>query len=694
MTNLIHVVLTKIKANWSSPAAARWAKILVFLSLFIFLGSLITYKIPLPAAEDLPRQMANGRDILQGNFEVLTTNFYSYTEPNFYFANHHWLYGVFAYILYNIVGWSGLVVFKIIFILATFSLLFLIALRKADFWLVSLCSIPAIFMLAGRSDFRPELFGYFFVAFYIYTFFKLEENPKSKLIYWLIPAQIIWANIHITWPIGVMLAGGFLFERIVLEPTIPFRKKFSLNGLKGLVANPIIKKLAILTIVLTLVGFINPLGIRGVIYSLTANIGSGDTALVKSSEVQPLSSTIDDLPRWASISMGLVWPILIASLFGFIIGWRRKLIFYFLVFLGSATLTYSMIRGVPFLGIIFLLAFPANLNNLFIRAKDFIISKLKLPKINFEIILNLALALFVVVYMTKNYSTFLFGQEVGVGVCRNLEDSIQFFLENGLKGPIFNDTDIGSYLSYYLYPEERIYADNRFGDAYSDKFFADDYVAAVTDEARWDLVLEKYRFNVIFLYQYDQGFNMRDFMYRRIQDTDDWVFVYGDRWSIILVRNIAQNQAIIDKYAITGENAGQRFSSLTEEYDGYNQVAVGDLYSLMGYPGAAMANYAVAVAEEPGWAKIWFTMGKMELQRADEVGSNTALALMYLQQAIDRGWKTPNSYSFLALAYYRLGQMEKAKEAVNEELKINPKSTDAQAWLGKFARDEMGITEE
>lgn len=181
-------------------------------------------------------------------------------------------------------------------------------------------------------------------------------------------------------------------------------------------------------------------------------------------------------------------------------------------------------------------------------------------------------------------------------------------------------------------------------------------------------------------------------MYRRIRDPK-WVFVYGDRFSVILVRNIPENEEVIRKYAINIDNAQDRFKYMSEDYDGYNQVALADLYSLMGKADWAMANYAVAVAEHPEWAKIWFVMGKMELQRADGA-SNPALGLMYIQQAIDKGWKTTNSYSFLSLAYYRLGQLDKVEETIAKQLEINPDSDDAKTWISNLVRARAGKLED
>ena len=74
-------------------------------------------------------------------------------------------------------------------------------------------------------------------------------------------------------------------------------------------------------------------------------------------------------------------------------------------------------------------------------------------------------------------------------------------------------------------------------------------------------------------------------------------------------------------------------------------------------------------------------LGSMELNKVDQENSNANLALLYLQRAIEAGWKTTESYSYLALAHYRLGNIEEAKQAVYKELKIDKDSLDAKSWL-------------
>lgn len=647
----------------------KWSKAAVFAILLIFYGSLITFKIPLPAAEDLPRQMQNGKDILQGHFDVLSKNVYSYTEPDHHFNNSHWLYGIVAYLLHQAVGWGGMVVFKVLFILLTFALLFSIALRRADFWLVALCSIPMIVMLTDRASLRPELFNYFFIVLYVYALFHLEEHPKSNWVYGLIPLQVVWANMHISYPIGIMIVGGFLLEKIVLN-------------YKELWRNALVRKLAAVAVALVAVSFINPNGIQA-IPSLVLDT-SKDFPVV-SSENRAIFAISDEIPKDANIAINLFLPMLLVASVSFIVGYRKKPIFYFLAYVSTAALSLLILRSLPFFAIFFLLAVSSNFNDLFLRIKKWVEGNWPIkavgPGATFVALFTAGL----IGFSLLSYQPLMADREPGIGLSRDAGAAAQFFLENNLKGPTLNDTDIGSYLIWYLYPQERIYSDNRFADAYSASFFKDDYVAPLTDEHAWKGVAAKYQFNTIFFYQYDQNSDIRDFIFRRIND-GEWSLVYADRFSVILVKNTPANEDVINKFGITPANAQARFSALTASSDPEDQVAAGDIFALMGQTDWALSSYVRAVAQRPDWGKIWFIMGRVELKRPDQSNADPALGLSYVQRAIDAGWKTPNAYSFLALAYYRLNQLDKAETAARQELKLDPNYTDAKNWLDEIAK--------
>lgn len=72
---------------------------------------------------------------------------------------------------------------------------------------------------------RPELASYFFLALYFYILHHYREN-KGRLIYLLIPLQILWANMHGFWVIGLFLVWAFLAGELVLwKVPLPFQWK-------------------------------------------------------------------------------------------------------------------------------------------------------------------------------------------------------------------------------------------------------------------------------------------------------------------------------------------------------------------------------------------------------------------------------------------------------------------------------------
>ena len=47
------------------------ARIFIFLLIIILYGSLVTHQMSLPSADDLPRQIKIGQEVVHGNFDIL-----------------------------------------------------------------------------------------------------------------------------------------------------------------------------------------------------------------------------------------------------------------------------------------------------------------------------------------------------------------------------------------------------------------------------------------------------------------------------------------------------------------------------------------------------------------------------------------------------------------------------------------------
>lgn len=650
----------------------KYIQVLVFLLLLVLLASYTIYQIRLPAAEDLPRLIKNGEMIMSGDFDVITKNVYSYTKPLHPFANHHWLSAVVFYLLHISVGFAGIVLFKVLVVLSTFSILFYIATRKANFWIVALLSIPSILILIGRSSARPEIFSYLFIAIYLYLFYLFDKNPNTKKIYWLIPLQLLWTNMHLFFGVGILLIGGFIFERIIIN-------------FKNLRNDKATLKLSIIFVLMLITIFMTPYGIEGAINSLQVN--TSYDAPIFSAETQSISVIKKIAPPIDNIVL-VVFPIMVVVLgISFILRYivkpsRKNIsVFYFLASLATAFVGFKVIRSLPMFAIIFLVIAPYNFDIFFRNLKfkpliDFVYLNKK--RITYcLLILFTILIIYLIVPARKIIGPYA---EFGLGLSPRSEDAGRFFKENGLKGPIFNDTDIGSYLIYYLYPEEKVFVDNRFGDAYPISFFKNVYKPMSADEESWKRLSEVYGINTIIFYQYDGGSGARDFLFRRIYDPA-WAWVYVDDGVVILVKNIPENKTIIDKFRITKDNIKEKLRFLEESPRIDDNLSAADLYSLVGFYNEATNVYLKIVSEHPERGKIWMILGSIELTKSDQDNSNPALALVYLQRAIEAGWRTTESYSYLALAHYRLGNIEEAKQAVYKELKIDKDSLDAKSWM-------------
>ena len=110
----------------------KYSKIIIFLLLLALLATFLIHKINLPT-DDLGRHIKTGEIIWQ-NKSVPKVNLFSFAEPEHPFINHHWLSELIFYFFYSAVGFSGLVILKVIILLMAFAIVYWLAIKRADFW--------------------------------------------------------------------------------------------------------------------------------------------------------------------------------------------------------------------------------------------------------------------------------------------------------------------------------------------------------------------------------------------------------------------------------------------------------------------------------------------------------------------------------------------------------------------------------
>ena len=174
--------------------------------IFIWLG----WHLAIPndfVRSDLGRHIKTGELIMQGQWDLLYKNYYSYTYPQSPFINYHWLFGVFCYALWHFIGFTGLALVYLVLELLAFYLFFHCCQRHSGFAMTCAIGLLSIPLISSRSEIRPEGVSYLFCAFFWWGIdrYKQQKLKFHQLITGLCVLQVIWVNTHIFFFLGPML---------------------------------------------------------------------------------------------------------------------------------------------------------------------------------------------------------------------------------------------------------------------------------------------------------------------------------------------------------------------------------------------------------------------------------------------------------------------------------------------------------
>jgi hypothetical protein len=142
--------------------------------------------------------LANGR--------VPQVDMFSFTKAGQPWFAWEWGWDVLFALLHQRGGMAAVVLASLLVISVTSALLFRLILRKCEnvfialavMVLVTACS--AIHYLA-----RPHLFTLLFVVIF-YWIFELAKDGRTRLLMWLPPLTVLWANLHGGFFVGIVLA--------------------------------------------------------------------------------------------------------------------------------------------------------------------------------------------------------------------------------------------------------------------------------------------------------------------------------------------------------------------------------------------------------------------------------------------------------------------------------------------------------
>ncbi len=463
---------------------------ILLLIFWFFVFFLIYFHTTDSFNQDLGRHIKFGEIIWQ-TWEVPKTNLFSYTNPEEPVFNSHWGAQVVFYLIHQVAGVNGLIIMSALINAASLGLIFTLAVKRVEFLIPSILFIPFLYIFLDRTWIRPEMFGNLFFAILLVCLFLPKLRSRLK---WFFPIiAFLWINLHISAVLGVFTMGLILLQD-------------SLESIRRIRGNILIGALILIGLL------INPYGLNGVLSAFTVLNKYGYTIV----ENQSLFFLKD-------FGFPLVWHILI--------GFLAVFLSFFLTF----HIKKKFLAGeIILLLVVGILTLRFVRNEIFFAYLAFIVSCL-----NFGLPVrqagqlkgivrggwaSLLLGLISIVLIRESHE--LHGLPIGFGNQESYKKGVDFLAKNDLKGPIFNNFDIGGYLIYRLYPGQKVFVDNR-PEAYPVDFFQKIYIPTQQNPKKFEEIINQYRIQTIIWGHNDITPWSRSFM-ERISTDPEWREIYQD----------------------------------------------------------------------------------------------------------------------------------------------------------------------
>jgi hypothetical protein len=489
----------------------RW-QLISLAAVFLVYAFLITKPINLFTA-DLGRHLQNGRIILETR-SVPTVNDYSYTHPDYPFVNHHWGSGVVFHATHQLLGFTGLSLLFTAVSLAALAGFFFVAYKAANLATALLTSLILMPLLIYRVEVRPEVFSNAFLGLYLALLWLYHKGHlPAKFLYFLPLLHLFWVNLHIYAVFGLVVIGSFWLEHLIR------RRRINLP-------------LTLTLLFCSIASLINPAGLQGALYPL--NIFKEYGYLVFENQSVRFIDALMTYPPNFFFKLSLA-VLLLSYLYRLSIKKPLSLALLLLSLL-FAYLGWTAIRNFTLSALIMLPAIAANLYPLIKPS----------AKVAAYITLTGLAGLLILFYNQPSY--YRGHLTFGAGLDQATFQAANFFTANQFQGPVFNNYDIGGYLIYTLYPQQKVFVDNR-PEAYPAAFFTDTYIPMQADSATWEQLDREYQFNTIFFNHQDHTPWAQAFLIDRIQDPA-WAPVYYDPSAIIFLKRQPANQANIDLFEL------------------------------------------------------------------------------------------------------------------------------------------------
>jgi len=269
---------------------------------------------------------------------------------------------------------------------------------------------------------------------------------------------------------------------------------------------------------------VNPNGIDGALYPITAMGEYGYTIVENQTPFFLLAY---------QYHKGIIALFFLMSSFlflSFLVNYKELKIFELLVAIFFCFFGMYAVRNFPIFALATMPIMARNFSMHWFKFRDFLKIFFEIKRASYgELFLLIGCIGFLsgAIFVNKN--------KINLNTEARAENAVNFLIENNIQGNMFNNFDVGGYLIYRLYPEVKVFVDNR-PEAYPVSFFGDIYKPMQSEKKLWEKYSTEYDFDFIFFEHSDMTPWARSFL-DRIPNDKNWKQVYYDDNEVIFVKN-------------------------------------------------------------------------------------------------------------------------------------------------------------
>ncbi len=251
----------------SRAPGARFERVLAALLGLALLGLVVTVALQKTQSHDYWWHLHTGQLIGQTG-EVPRVDTYTYTVPGARWIDIHWLFQVGLWQVYRLGGHEAVTLARLACVAGLVALLAPLGFRRERAWLSAVALALMLLVISERLMPRPELPSFLFLAALLRLFDRFERSGDAW-IYAVVPVQLLWANMHGLFAVGLAVCAIHLVGELALPLGQPGAS----------VRWPRVRRLAAVSLLSALAALANPNGWEGALYPLQqlGMVGGADT---------------------------------------------------------------------------------------------------------------------------------------------------------------------------------------------------------------------------------------------------------------------------------------------------------------------------------------------------------------------------------------------------------------------------------